>query len=316
MKRTERAVFHWPRDGVAIRVPPRRLGGSAATCELIPFAGRIAQTPRPHAWDRLSDGLPRGVAGRAAGRGRRRLVHDRRRAGAVGHAAARGAAEPRRGEDGRRRRLAARRARTAAPRAAGAHAGGRRPDLARRDAGPRRAGRLPGRGDRPRVAGRAARARRVVARVASGAGEARRTLAADRRAAGDVAARRRDERDRDREGARARNAPPSRLDVLRGAAIDGVGARRVARDSTARRPSRATRSSHGSPAADRTAATARRCRCSRSTGAEARGRARRDGGPRRHSRSRSSRCRSSACSGNGPGCVARRVACDSSRPRS
>ncbi len=53
--------LHWPRAGVAIRVPPRRLAGPGARCTLIPFSGAQAQTPRRHAWDALADGLPRGV---------------------------------------------------------------------------------------------------------------------------------------------------------------------------------------------------------------------------------------------------------------
>jgi general secretion pathway protein L len=54
--------LHWPRDGVAVRVPPRRLAGEDASCELIPFTGRRAQAPRRHPWQRLADGVPRGTA--------------------------------------------------------------------------------------------------------------------------------------------------------------------------------------------------------------------------------------------------------------
>ena len=54
--------LHWPRNGVAIRVPPRRLAGPGAQCELIAFAGGKAEAPRRHDWERLGDGLPRGAA--------------------------------------------------------------------------------------------------------------------------------------------------------------------------------------------------------------------------------------------------------------
>ncbi len=51
--------FHWPRDGIAVRVPPRRLAGPGASCELIPFSGRDAETPRAASWDRLAGVVPR-----------------------------------------------------------------------------------------------------------------------------------------------------------------------------------------------------------------------------------------------------------------
>lgn len=55
--------LHWPRDGVAVRVPPRRLASEpGARCTIIPFAGREAQPARSHRWDALGDGLPRGAA--------------------------------------------------------------------------------------------------------------------------------------------------------------------------------------------------------------------------------------------------------------
>jgi general secretion pathway protein L len=53
--------LHWPRDGVAVRVPPRRIAEAAATCELIPFSGQRAEPPRRAAWDALGQALPRGT---------------------------------------------------------------------------------------------------------------------------------------------------------------------------------------------------------------------------------------------------------------
>ena len=55
--------LHWPRDGIAVRVPPRRLAAAGdAQCQLVAFAGGVAQPPRMHAWDALAGGLPRGAA--------------------------------------------------------------------------------------------------------------------------------------------------------------------------------------------------------------------------------------------------------------
>jgi general secretion pathway protein L len=53
--------LRWPRDGIALRVPPRRLAGVGATCEVIAFAGRRAEAPRSIAWDALATALPRGA---------------------------------------------------------------------------------------------------------------------------------------------------------------------------------------------------------------------------------------------------------------
>lgn len=53
--------LHWPRDGVAIRVPPRRFAGQDATCEVIAFAGARAEPARTQPWDRLAAGVPRGA---------------------------------------------------------------------------------------------------------------------------------------------------------------------------------------------------------------------------------------------------------------
>jgi len=53
--------FHWPREGVAIRVPPRRLAGHAPSCELIAFSGRRAEPSRRVSWDALATSLPRGT---------------------------------------------------------------------------------------------------------------------------------------------------------------------------------------------------------------------------------------------------------------
>ena len=70
MKRSEPSGrLHWPRDGVAIRVPPRRLatpGAGAveslpATCEVIAFAGTHAEPARTVAWGALATALPRGT---------------------------------------------------------------------------------------------------------------------------------------------------------------------------------------------------------------------------------------------------------------
>ena len=70
MKRGEPAGrLHWPREGVAIRVPPRRLAtlvsgaaaSESATCEVIAFAGTHAEPARAVAWDALATALPRGT---------------------------------------------------------------------------------------------------------------------------------------------------------------------------------------------------------------------------------------------------------------
>ena len=66
MKQNEpHSRLHWPRDGVAVRVPPRRLvaapSPSAASCELIAFFGKRAELPRRAAWDALGQALPRGT---------------------------------------------------------------------------------------------------------------------------------------------------------------------------------------------------------------------------------------------------------------
>jgi general secretion pathway protein L len=53
--------LHWPREGVAIRVPPRRLAGHAPSCELIAFSARRAEPSRRVAWDALAAALPRGT---------------------------------------------------------------------------------------------------------------------------------------------------------------------------------------------------------------------------------------------------------------
>ncbi len=53
--------LHWPRAGVAISVPPRRLAASGVDCELIAFSGGQAEPAKRHAWNALSSGLPRGV---------------------------------------------------------------------------------------------------------------------------------------------------------------------------------------------------------------------------------------------------------------
>ncbi|MEO8936819.1 MAG: type II secretion system protein GspL [Burkholderiaceae bacterium] len=53
--------LHWPRAGVAVRVPPRRLAGVGARCELIVFSGGKAEPARTHPWERFADGLPRGM---------------------------------------------------------------------------------------------------------------------------------------------------------------------------------------------------------------------------------------------------------------
>ena len=78
MKRSEPSGrLHWPRDGAAIRVPPRRIAMrgpnasmNAATnadaslapmCEVIAFAGTHAQPARAVAWNALATALPRGT---------------------------------------------------------------------------------------------------------------------------------------------------------------------------------------------------------------------------------------------------------------
>ena len=62
MKRNEPSGrLHWPRDGVAIRVPPRRLAGAAPVCDVIAFTGTRAQPARAVAWDALATALPRGT---------------------------------------------------------------------------------------------------------------------------------------------------------------------------------------------------------------------------------------------------------------
>lgn len=52
-------LVHWPRAGIAIRVPPRRVAGVGTTCEVIAFAGATAQPPRTVAWDALATAVPR-----------------------------------------------------------------------------------------------------------------------------------------------------------------------------------------------------------------------------------------------------------------
>ncbi len=66
MKRSESASqLRWPRDGAAIRVPPRRLAahgvGAAPMCEVIAFSGTHAEPARAVAWDTLATALPRGT---------------------------------------------------------------------------------------------------------------------------------------------------------------------------------------------------------------------------------------------------------------
>ena len=66
MKRSESAGrLNWPRDGAAIRVPPRRLAvhgvGAAPMCEVIAFSGTHAEPARAVAWDALATALPRGT---------------------------------------------------------------------------------------------------------------------------------------------------------------------------------------------------------------------------------------------------------------
>lgn len=53
--------LHWPRVGVAIRVPPRRLAGRGASCELIAFSAGQAESSRTVQWDALAAALPRGM---------------------------------------------------------------------------------------------------------------------------------------------------------------------------------------------------------------------------------------------------------------
>jgi|GEM_PF-1937991 len=50
---------HWPRAGVAIRVPPRRIAGSSPSCDVIEFTGAIAEPLRTVAWDAIATALPR-----------------------------------------------------------------------------------------------------------------------------------------------------------------------------------------------------------------------------------------------------------------
>ncbi len=50
----------WPRDGVALRVPPRRLAGIGASCTVVAFAGLRAEAPRTVGWDALAGALPGG----------------------------------------------------------------------------------------------------------------------------------------------------------------------------------------------------------------------------------------------------------------
>lgn len=72
MKRSEPSGrLHWPRDGAAIRVPPRRLaingaaasdaGSVSAMCEVIAFSGTHAEPARAVAWGALATALPRGT---------------------------------------------------------------------------------------------------------------------------------------------------------------------------------------------------------------------------------------------------------------
>ena len=62
MKRNEPSGrLHWPRDGAAIRVPPRRLAGAAPVCEVIAFTLTRSQPARAVAWDALATALPRGT---------------------------------------------------------------------------------------------------------------------------------------------------------------------------------------------------------------------------------------------------------------
>ncbi len=53
--------IHWPREGVAVRVPPRRLAADSPACEVIGFAASVAQAPRAVAWDGLATAFPRGA---------------------------------------------------------------------------------------------------------------------------------------------------------------------------------------------------------------------------------------------------------------
>jgi general secretion pathway protein L len=62
MRNEPTSRLNWPREGVAVRVPPRRLAAAAgATCEVIPFVGTQAQAVRKQAWDTVGDALPRGA---------------------------------------------------------------------------------------------------------------------------------------------------------------------------------------------------------------------------------------------------------------
>ena len=65
--------LNWPHEGVAVRVPPRRLAaaatlvdGAAASgapllCEIIAFKGALADAPRIVSWDELARVIPRGA---------------------------------------------------------------------------------------------------------------------------------------------------------------------------------------------------------------------------------------------------------------
>ena len=70
MKRSEATGrLHWPHDGVAIRLPPRRVAMNAAgsvervsvSCDVIAFSGTRAEPARVVAWDALASALPRGT---------------------------------------------------------------------------------------------------------------------------------------------------------------------------------------------------------------------------------------------------------------
>ena len=60
-RREETSRFDWPRDGVAIRIPPRRLAADDASCECIAFSGNDARPAQRIAWGALSRELPRGT---------------------------------------------------------------------------------------------------------------------------------------------------------------------------------------------------------------------------------------------------------------
>ncbi len=62
MKRRESAGrINWPREGVAIRVPSRRLAREGAVCECLSFTGIEAQPARAVAWNEIGKVLPRGT---------------------------------------------------------------------------------------------------------------------------------------------------------------------------------------------------------------------------------------------------------------